>query len=76
MNVKIENEYVVLVSKYESRTFTDSFENVIKDYREWLNEDTLESEEALRADFIEYIVDNCEIIPENFGPDVELYEYS
>lgn len=76
MEVKIKNTYTVYVEKCEQRTFENIFDDVIYDYVEWLDEDTLPSEDALKEDFAEYIRDNCAIVPNFLGTDEELDEYS
>jgi len=76
MKVEIENEYSVIINRYEVKTYNVGLEGVMDDYREWLNGDTLGSEDALRDDFSEYITDNSDILPDKYGPDEELDEYS
>lgn len=76
MKVEIENEYSVIINRYEIKTYNVGLEGVMDDYRECLNGDTLGSENALRDDFSEYIIDNSDILPDKYGPDEELDEYS
>lgn len=73
MNVNIENDYTVLVSKYEDRTYTESLETVIEDYK-WSREgDTFETDDHLREDFEDYVRDYFELPSCNGSEEIEDY---
>ncbi len=78
MEVKFKNDYSYSITKYSKDTFEGNLEDGIKQFIDWVMEDTFESEDDLKDTFEEYIRDNADLVPDfsNTPGDIELDDYS
>jgi len=74
MKVQIENDYSVLTTKIEQRTYRDSLETILDYFKENIDGETFSSESNLLECFTDYVRDSFEL--PDLKHDEEFEDYS